>query len=120
MTLPIPCPQGFRIIAHRGASAYAPENTAAAFRLAHEIGVNEVETDAQLTTDGEVVLCHDTDPGRAMATVPPSWRRWRGRSWLRWTWARGSRPTCTAASACGGLDDLFDRLWQTASPTMWS
>lgn len=59
MTLPIRVPEGFRIIAHRGASAYAPENTPAAFRLAHEMGVHEVETDAQLTTDGEVVLCHD-------------------------------------------------------------
>ena len=59
MTLPITVPSGFRIIAHRGASAYAPENTAAAFTLAHEIGVDEVETDAQLTPDGEVVLCHD-------------------------------------------------------------
>lgn len=64
MTLPIRVPEGFRIIAHRGASAYAPENTAAAFRLAHEMGVNEVETDAQLTTDGEVVLCHDTTLAR--------------------------------------------------------
>lgn len=59
MTLPIPVPAGFRIIAHRGASAYAPENTAAAFRIAHEMAVDEVETDAQLSADGEVVLCHD-------------------------------------------------------------
>jgi glycerophosphoryl diester phosphodiesterase len=64
MTLPIRVPEHFRIIAHRGASAYAPENTAAAFQLAHEMGVNEVETDAQLTADGEVVLCHDTTLAR--------------------------------------------------------
>lgn len=57
--LPIPVPPSFRIIAHRGASAYAPENTAAAFDLAREMGVADVETDAQLTTDGIVFLCHD-------------------------------------------------------------
>jgi len=57
--LPIEVPAGFRIIAHRGASAYAPENTAAAFDLAREMEVGDVETDAQLTTDGIVFLCHD-------------------------------------------------------------
>ena len=61
MTLPIRVPADFRIIAHRGASAYAPENTASAFRLAHEMAVREVETDAQLSVDGQVVLCHDRD-----------------------------------------------------------
>lgn len=57
--LPIPVPSGFRIIAHRGASAYVPENTLAAFQLAHVMGVTEIETDVQITTDGVVVLCHD-------------------------------------------------------------
>ncbi len=57
--LPIPVSAGFRIIAHRGASAYAPENTRPAFDLALAMGVNEVELDAQLTTDGEIALCHD-------------------------------------------------------------
>jgi len=60
----IPVPATFRIIAHRGASAYAPENTLKAFALARDMGVGEVETDAQLTTDGEVVLCHDSTLAR--------------------------------------------------------
>jgi len=64
MTLPIRVPPEFRIIAHRGASAYAPENTEPAFRLAAEMGVVEVELDAQLTTDGEIALCHDRDLSR--------------------------------------------------------
>lgn len=64
MSLPIKVSPEFRIIAHRGASAYAPENTAAAFRLAHEMGVNEVELDTQLTVDGQVALCHDHDLSR--------------------------------------------------------
>lgn len=57
--LPIPVPPTFRIIAHRGASAYVPENTLAAFQLADDTGVTEIETDVQITTDGVVVLCHD-------------------------------------------------------------
>lgn len=57
--LPISVPPAFRIIAHRGASAYVPENTLAAFQLAQAMGVTEIETDVQLTTDGVVVLCHD-------------------------------------------------------------
>lgn len=47
------------IYAHRGASAYAPENTLAAFRLAVEQGADGVELDAKLTPDGEVVVIHD-------------------------------------------------------------
>lgn len=47
------------IIAHRGASAHAPENTLAAFRLALEHGADGVELDAKLTTDGQVVVIHD-------------------------------------------------------------
>lgn len=48
-----------RIWAHRGASAKAPENTLAAFRLAHELGADGVELDVQLTADGHVVVIHD-------------------------------------------------------------
>jgi glycerophosphoryl diester phosphodiesterase len=54
-----PFPRPFQIIAHRGASAYAPENTLPAFRRALELGVAEVELDVQLTRDGEVILFHD-------------------------------------------------------------
>lgn len=57
--LPIVVPAHFRIIAHRGASAYAPENTHASFQLATKMGIREIETDAQLSSDGQVVLCHD-------------------------------------------------------------
>jgi glycerophosphoryl diester phosphodiesterase len=56
---PIEVPASFRIIAHRGASGYAPENTVAAFDLARQMGAVEVETDTQLASDGAVVLCHD-------------------------------------------------------------
>ena len=60
MKLPITVPQTFRIIAHRGASAYAPENTLSAFKLAVQMGITEIELDTQLSSDGKVVICHDT------------------------------------------------------------
>jgi len=52
-------PAGIRLVAHRGASAYAPENTRAAYLKARELGAPDVETDLRLTSDGQVVLCHD-------------------------------------------------------------
>ncbi|MRR31832.1 glycerophosphodiester phosphodiesterase, partial [bacterium] len=52
------------IFAHRGASAYAPENTLAAFQLALEQGADGIELDAKLTSDGEVVVIHDQTVNR--------------------------------------------------------
>jgi glycerophosphoryl diester phosphodiesterase len=49
------------VIAHRGASAEAPENTMAAFRLAIEQGADYIELDVQEAVDGEVVVVHDSD-----------------------------------------------------------
>jgi len=46
-------------IAHRGASALAPENTPAAFRAALRAGVDLIEMDLRLSRDGEVVVFHD-------------------------------------------------------------
>ena len=51
----------FRLIAHRGASAEAPENTRAAFEIASGYGATEVETDVRLTRDGQLVLFHDAN-----------------------------------------------------------
>ena len=47
------------IIAHRGASAVAPENTLSAFRMAREVGADGFETDVQLTRDGVPVIAHN-------------------------------------------------------------
>ncbi|HVC34902.1 MAG TPA: glycerophosphodiester phosphodiesterase family protein [Chloroflexota bacterium] len=47
------------MIAHRGASAYAPENTEAAFALGVAMGADAIETDLRQTRDGVVVLLHD-------------------------------------------------------------
>jgi glycerophosphoryl diester phosphodiesterase len=47
------------VIAHRGASAHAPENTVPAFRLAADQGATFVEFDVRLTKDRQVVCLHD-------------------------------------------------------------
>jgi glycerophosphoryl diester phosphodiesterase len=47
------------IIGHRGASAHAPENTMAAFRLAMEVGADGIEFDVRLSRDGIPVIIHD-------------------------------------------------------------
>jgi glycerophosphoryl diester phosphodiesterase len=49
------------VLAHRGSSARAPENTLAAFRLAAEQGADFVELDVQESADGEVMVVHDSD-----------------------------------------------------------
>jgi len=57
--IPIKVPKPFKIIAHRGASAYAPENTFAAFLLAEKMGINDIELDIQQTKDRHLVIVHD-------------------------------------------------------------
>jgi len=52
------------IIAHRGASHDAPENTLAAFNLAWEQGADGIEGDFYLTSDGRIICCHDKDTER--------------------------------------------------------
>ncbi len=49
------------VIAHRGASVAAPENTLAAFHLAAEQRADFVELDVQESKDGQVLVNHDSD-----------------------------------------------------------
>jgi glycerophosphoryl diester phosphodiesterase len=59
------CPaDSLTIIAHRGASAYYPENTIPSFQGAIAMGADMVELDVQLTLDGEVVVFHDEEINR--------------------------------------------------------
>jgi len=53
-------PKGKFVVGHRGACAYAPENTLASYRLALQQGVEYVEQDLQLTQDGVLVCGHDS------------------------------------------------------------
>jgi glycerophosphoryl diester phosphodiesterase len=52
------------IIAHRGASHDAPENTLATFKLAWEQGADGIEGDFYLTKDGQIICIHDADTKR--------------------------------------------------------
>lgn len=52
------------VIAHRGTSGEAPENTLSAFKLAVEQHCDMIELDVQLSSDGEIVVCHDESVDR--------------------------------------------------------
>ena len=72
---PLLDPSARIVIAHRGASAEAPENTLEAFRRAAELGVAAVELDVHVTADGVPVVIHDptldrtTDRAGAVAAL---------------------------------------------------
>jgi glycerophosphoryl diester phosphodiesterase len=57
-------PRAFLNIAHRGARAFAPENTIPAIRMARRLGANAVEFDVQMSRDGELIVFHDDDVTR--------------------------------------------------------
>ncbi|MFS0575564.1 glycerophosphodiester phosphodiesterase family protein [Sporosarcina sp. 179-K 3D1 HS] len=60
--VPGPMPDDeFLVIAHRGASAYLPENTLEAFSLAEKLDAPYIELDIHLTKDGKMVVMHDED-----------------------------------------------------------
>ncbi|MDQ8197533.1 glycerophosphodiester phosphodiesterase family protein [Pelagicoccus enzymogenes] len=59
-----PAPQLPLIVAHRGASADAPENTLPAFRLAWEQGADAIEGDFHLTRDKRIICIHNSTTGK--------------------------------------------------------
>lgn len=61
----------FRIIAHRGASGVAPENTLAAIARAAELGARSVELDVMLSADGVPLIIHDTTLDRTTSGSGP-------------------------------------------------
>ncbi len=48
-----------KILSHRGASAYAPENTIVAFKKAIEMNTDGIELDVHLSKDGHIIVMHD-------------------------------------------------------------
>ena len=89
------------IIAHRGASHIAPENTLAAVELGWRKGADAVEIDIRLTGDGRIVLSHDgtterTAPGTELVVGETSLERLRELDVGRWKgerWAGERMPT---------------------------
>jgi glycerophosphoryl diester phosphodiesterase len=98
--------------AHRGASGYFPENTMVAFQQAIQLGATGIETDVQMTSDGELVLIHDesllrtTGINKLVKDVTlAELRQLDCGSWFSPQFARERIPT---------LDDLLNLAKQTS------
>lgn len=94
------------IIAHRGASYDAPENTLASLRLGWEQGADAGEIDIQLSADGEAVVLHDSSTkrtaglDRALASQTlADLKRLEAGSWKGKKWAEERIPTLAEALA---------------------
>lgn len=94
------------IIAHRGESADAPENTLAAFNLAWERKLPGIELDVHLTGDGQVIVCHDANTKRTTGkahvikeTALPDLQTLDAGSWKGSRWAGEKLPTLLDALA---------------------
>ncbi len=61
------------IMAHRGNSADAPENTIPAFEAAYEAGATAVELDVQMTKDGKIIVMHDDNTKRTTGVDHNIW-----------------------------------------------
>ena len=59
------------VVAHRGASTQAPENTMEAFRLGVEAGADAIELDVHLTSDGQLAVIHDDTLNRTTDRTGP-------------------------------------------------
>ena len=59
------------IVAHRGASAEAPENTMLAYQRAVDLGADAIEIDVHLTKDGKLALIHDDTLDRTTSLTGP-------------------------------------------------
>ncbi len=83
-----------KVVAHRGASHDAPENTLAAFELAWEQGADAIECDVWMTQDSELVCIHDRMTKRTAGTQLDVTKstltairkldvgRWKGKKWV--------------------------------------
>lgn len=104
------------IIAHRGYSAVAPENTIAALEAALEADASSVEVDVRTAIDGTPVLFHDVHLGRTSSGVGPVRRRTVQQlksldvgSWFSEEFAGETIPTLAEALECvqGRIDRLY-------------
>lgn len=70
-----------RVVAHRGASCEAPENSLAAFARAIDVGADMIEFDVRRASDGRLVISHDPvrGPGLDLPTLEDTLRLTQGR-----------------------------------------
>ncbi|WP_217207589.1 glycerophosphodiester phosphodiesterase family protein [Streptomyces sp. AC550_RSS872] len=104
------------VIAHRGASAYAPENTLAAVDKAAELGIGWVENDVQRTKDGELVVLHDDNLKRTtdVEEVFPGRAPWKVKDFTADEIARLDAGSWFSPAYAGArvptLEQFMDRL----------
>ncbi|HEU5315302.1 MAG TPA: glycerophosphodiester phosphodiesterase family protein [Chloroflexota bacterium] len=106
------------VVAHRGASGEAPENTLAAFRLAVEQGAQYVECDVHLSSDGVPVVIHDekvdrttNGTGEVARMTLAELRALDAGGWLRPEFGGEKLPTLDEAlAACAGKARMFVEL----------
>jgi len=101
------------IIAHRGASAAAPENTLAAFTLAAALGADAIELDVKLSKDGAPIIMHDetvdrtTDAkGKVKDFTLADFRKMDAGSWKDTTYVGERVPTLAEV-----FEVVAGRLW---------
>jgi glycerophosphoryl diester phosphodiesterase len=118
-----PEPADMIVIAHRGASAYAPEHTFAAWDLALELGADYLEQDVQMTRDGVLVVLHDetldrtsggTCRGRVRDRTLAEVRQCDVGSWFNAAYPDRARPEY-AGLRVPTLDEVLARYGDRAS-----
>lgn len=90
------------IVAHRGSSRHAPENTLAAFRQAMDDGADAIELDVHLSKDGQVIVIHDdrlerttNGHGRVGDYTLDELRQFSSGEWLHKKFSSEKIPTLT-------------------------
>jgi glycerophosphoryl diester phosphodiesterase len=111
------------VIAHRGASGYAPEHTFASYDLALELGADYLEQDLQMTSDGVLVVLHDDTldrttggscRGRVIDHTLEQVRGCDAGSWFNAAQPAHARPEY-AGQRIPTLDEVFARYADRAS-----
>jgi glycerophosphoryl diester phosphodiesterase len=114
------------VVAHRGASARAPENTLAAFRLAIDTGAPAVECDVHLSADGVPVVIHDervdrttTGSGRVSSLTAAELRALDAGCWFGRAFAGERLPALDDVLAvCAGRARVFVELKAGGGPAL--
>lgn len=111
-------------IAHRGASAYAPEHTVGSYDLALELGADYIEQDLHMTADGMLVALHDStlertawgnNRGARRPVADTTWAELRAcdvGSWFNLTFPQYARPEYEAMKILS-LDQILTRYGDT-------
>lgn len=113
------------VIAHRGASGLAPENTVAAFELAIALKADGVEMDVQLSADGRPVVIHDASVDRTTNGAGPVSRHTAAQfqsldagSWFERRLIKSPRLRAMARRVSAEADDAFRTFSRQPVPTL--